>query len=138
VEPGDVFSFQIVRSHLPPSGGRKLFKYPKYIYLDPFLKANAELSREKRRLKKEMEDQISRMGTRKLAIARFNVSTLILPLIDAKSSSKYRIAIPSKTCVPRYITTKISLEQAKTWNGKSRSAQRPRSSSRFSQSLKMS
>ncbi|EIN14456.1 hypothetical protein PUNSTDRAFT_140745 [Punctularia strigosozonata HHB-11173 SS5] len=71
-EPGDVFIFQIIRNHVPPPGGRRLFRYPKHIYLDPFLRENADLSREKRRLKKEIEDQVSRMGTRKLAITRFN------------------------------------------------------------------
>lgn len=77
IEPAEVFAFQLRRDHnygATTKKERRPFRYPKHIYLDPFLRENAEKSTELRTLRKALEDEMASLGSRVRAMTNFNVS----------------------------------------------------------------
>jgi hypothetical protein len=87
-EPSQVVAFQLTSApQVLPSyssstntgtgaggGGRKKFKYPKSIYLDQFLRENADLANEKRRLGREMNEEVQRLALKKQGLMYFKVT----------------------------------------------------------------
>lgn len=64
VEPSDVVAFQLVRHNVYPQGAvpnREPFHYPRCVYLDQFLRENAELANHKRARQRKMAEDIQAM-----------------------------------------------------------------------------
>ncbi|KAF9224715.1 hypothetical protein BS17DRAFT_751550 [Gyrodon lividus] len=80
-EPSEVVAFELSRSSLTSlsstsMGGdrveKKLFTFPKSIYLDQFLRENVGLAQGKRRQKQEMTEEMQRLILHKNALTHFN------------------------------------------------------------------
>ena len=71
-QPSEVVAFQLVRSHAP-GVDREVFSFPPYLYLDQFLKENAELAGEKRRMQWELTAEIERLSQRRSDLTRHEV-----------------------------------------------------------------
>lgn len=80
-EPSDVVAFQLVRENMPSSTGAKVerhtFGYPDHIYLDQFLKENAEFAAEKRKLQHELHTSIQKLIDRRESLTKVKVSDLV-------------------------------------------------------------
>ncbi|KAI0795565.1 hypothetical protein C8Q75DRAFT_803435 [Abortiporus biennis] len=90
-QPSDVVAFQLAREFLPivPSSGstnagvkieRQRFAYPKYIYLDQFLKENVDLANEKRKLQKDLTAEIEKLSARRAGLTRHENRDVLLDL----------------------------------------------------------
>ena len=84
-QPSEVVAFQLHRTHVNTSGKneRAIFRYPKYVYLDQFLKENAELASERRKLQRELISKIEALKKKREALTRHNVRKLY-PVIAAR------------------------------------------------------
>lgn len=75
-EPSDVVTFQLVRHDILPSYSRtpslprQPFRYPKYIYLDQYMKENVEISSAKWRQQKEIAEKIQNLTLRENTLKR--------------------------------------------------------------------
>ncbi|TFY81122.1 hypothetical protein EWM64_g2892 [Hericium alpestre] len=91
-EPSDVVSFHLVRHESLPSysGGqsppKQRFRYPKHIYLDQFMRENAEFAASKRAQQKQILEEIQRLTLRKAALTHANNKDT---LKDLRSSVYY-------------------------------------------------
>lgn len=79
-EPSDVVTFQLVRHDMLPSysqgpaPSRQLFRYPKHIYLDQYMKENVEIASAKWREQKEISEKIQNLTLRENALKRHQVA----------------------------------------------------------------
>lgn len=73
VSPSDVVAFQLSRS----LSDRLRFNFPPFFYLDQFMYDKATLANEKRQLQHELLQEVTRLETRKTALARFEVGATI-------------------------------------------------------------
>ena len=83
-QPSEVVAFQIFRSHVPNE--REVFSFPPYLYLDQFLKENAELASAKRSRQWDLANDIQLMLARRSELTRYEVCASRIidhhPLID--------------------------------------------------------
>jgi hypothetical protein len=79
VDTSEVITFQLIRE-TKPIGERPHFSYPSTVYLDQFLKENAVISTEKRKIRKAALEQIERLQSSKSSLLRHKVFFLT-PLI---------------------------------------------------------
>ena len=85
-EPSDVIAFELIRELAPPSYdaavGRKtersIFRYPKSLYLDQFMRDSFELANQKRATQRALLDGIKDLEARKKNLLHFNVGLLAL------------------------------------------------------------
>lgn len=54
-------------------GERQTFKYPREVYLDQFLKENAQLAVEKRKKREDIMREVDKLAERRNDLARFDV-----------------------------------------------------------------
>ncbi|KII90148.1 hypothetical protein PLICRDRAFT_174928 [Plicaturopsis crispa FD-325 SS-3] len=80
--PSETVAFHLVQS----SARARPVRYGKSIYLDPFLRENAILSRERRWLQRKMQLEISSLRTRREALVRFKGKDV---LKDLRASIHY-------------------------------------------------
>jgi len=78
-EPSEVLAFDLVRSGTAV-GERKLFKYPKHIYLDQFLKENVELAESKRAQQRALHADTQKLLLHNKSLTHFNVGALPVTL----------------------------------------------------------
>lgn len=71
-QASEVVAFQLVRSHVP-SGDREIFSFPPHLYLDQFLRENAELAKEKRRMQWDLAAEVERLSKRKSELTHHEV-----------------------------------------------------------------
>lgn len=79
-ESSDVVAFQLVRHESLPSytgnsAPRQRFEYPKHLYLDRFMKENAELAMQKKRQQKDIQEEVQRLISKKSALTHTNVGS---------------------------------------------------------------
>ncbi|KAI0364511.1 hypothetical protein BV20DRAFT_1107189 [Pilatotrama ljubarskyi] len=80
LEPSEVIAFQLIRDAAPPSYdaaiGRKseraIFKYPRSVYLDQFMKESSELANEKRAAQRKLLQDVKDLEAKKKDLLYFN------------------------------------------------------------------
>lgn len=72
VDTSEVITFQFIRE-TKPIGDRPRFSYPPTVYLDQFLKENAAISTEKRKMRKSAIEEIERLQSSKSSLLRHKV-----------------------------------------------------------------
>ena len=85
-QAAEVIAFLLLRDSAPPSYdaavGRKtersIFKYPKSVYLDQFMRDSFELANQKRATQRALLDGIKDLEARKKNLLHFNVGLLAL------------------------------------------------------------
>ena len=81
-QPSEVIAFLLLRDSAPPSYdaavGRKtersIFKYPKSVYLDQFMRDSYELANQKRTEQRGLLAEVTELETRKKNLLHFEVS----------------------------------------------------------------
>ncbi len=94
-EPSEIIAFQLLRDALPPSYdaavGRKseraVFKYPKSVYLDQFMRESYELASAKRAEQRTLLAEVTELETRRKNLLHHNVSTYLQYSVQARLSS---------------------------------------------------
>ncbi|THH29499.1 hypothetical protein EUX98_g4690 [Antrodiella citrinella] len=73
-EPSEVVAFQLHRTHVSTGGknDRTTFRFPKFVYLDQFLKENATLAAERKNMRNELFAEIDVLKKRKDALTTHN------------------------------------------------------------------
>ncbi|KAI8972449.1 hypothetical protein BD414DRAFT_560365 [Trametes punicea] len=80
IEPSDVITFQLLRDVAPPpydaAVGRRteraIFKYPKSVFLDQFMKDSFELANEKRTARRKLLQEVKELEARKKSLLHHN------------------------------------------------------------------
>ncbi|THH16377.1 hypothetical protein EW146_g4264 [Bondarzewia mesenterica] len=111
LEPSDVVAFQLVRHEAPPSysGGpsapKQLFRYPKQMYLDRFMRENAELANSGRTQQQELHEEIQRLTLRKAGLTHANSGSCSMQnrntLRDLRASLHYFEHVANKDDLER-------------------------------------
>ena len=82
-EPSDVVAFQLVRHNVPTvqtqaeSTKRVPFQFPAYVYLDQFLRENAEVANRKRGTQRKMAEDIEAMLQRRVKLLYHEVGNFL-------------------------------------------------------------
>ncbi|KAH8083351.1 hypothetical protein BXZ70DRAFT_958549 [Cristinia sonorae] len=87
-EPSAVVAFQLDRTFVSSGSGggkneRATFKYPPSVYLDQFLKKNAELAAEKRKLQRELVEEIEKLRKKRDTLTKHNDRDVLADLQSA-------------------------------------------------------
>ncbi|KAI0357849.1 hypothetical protein OH77DRAFT_1583695 [Trametes cingulata] len=80
LEPSEVIAFQLIRDAAPPSydaavgrrSERAIFKFPKSVYLDQFMKESYELANEKRGAQRKLLQDVKELETKKKNLLHYN------------------------------------------------------------------
>ncbi|TCD67354.1 hypothetical protein EIP91_000221 [Steccherinum ochraceum] len=104
-DPSAVVAFQLNRTHVSSGGKseRSIFGYPKHVFLDQFLKQNAEIALEKRRLQRDLLAEIEVLKKRREGLIKHKDRDV---LADLRSAVHYYedIAVDDQNDAPRKAT----------------------------------